>query len=149
LSVGEKFKKNQGKGFVEYDGSPDPQTVFVFESAIDMMSFMCLHPEHLSQKFISMAGLKATHLETVADRNPHMNICLCVDNDEAGERFTKSIVHNFREDKRPNKILISSELRKNNVKDFNDLLKKTQAEEAAKKQNRRKTLIRSGKLLKH
>jgi 5S rRNA maturation endonuclease (ribonuclease M5) len=94
---------------------------------------MCLHPEHLPQKFISMAGLKPSHLEAVADRNPNINICLCVDNDEAGEKLTKAIVHNFREHGRQNKILISSELRKRNVKDFNDLLKITRSEENTQK----------------
>jgi 5S rRNA maturation endonuclease (ribonuclease M5) len=118
-----RFKKNYGTGCLDYNGSENPTTAFVFESGIDMMSYMTLHPEHMNAKFISMAGLKHSYIDTLAEKNPNMTICLCVDNDEAGKKFAKDLSESFHKNGRQNKVLASSELRKNGVKDFNDLLK--------------------------
>jgi hypothetical protein len=118
-----RFKKNYGTGCLEYNGSENPTTAFIFESGVDMMSYMTLHPEHMNAKFISMAGLKHSYIDTLAEKNPNMTICLCVDNDEAGQVFAINLSLSFREKGQPNRILASSELRKNGVKDFNDLLK--------------------------
>jgi hypothetical protein len=118
-----RFKKNYGTGCLDYDGVPNPSTAFIFESGIDMMSYMTLHPEHSGAKFISMAGLKHSYIDEIAEKNPNMTICLCVDNDEAGQTFSKNLSLSFCENGRQNKILASSELRKNSVKDFNELLK--------------------------
>jgi hypothetical protein len=118
-----RFKKNYGTGCLVYNGSENPTTAFVFESGIDMMSYMTLHPEHMNAKFISMAGLKHSYIDTLTEKNPNMTICLCVDNDEAGKKFAKDLSEFFRQKGLQNKILVSSELRKNGVKDFNDLLR--------------------------
>jgi hypothetical protein len=118
-----RFKKNYGSGVFTYDGAANPSVAFVFESGIDLMSYQTLHPEHLAAKFVSMAGLKRSYIAELADKNPHLTFCLCVDNDDAGRGFTQKLAKDFYESGCKNRVLSSSELAKENVKDFNDLLK--------------------------
>ena len=92
-----------------------PNKVYVFESAIDLLSFRQLaSPQKLQDSvLISMAGLKPTALIPFAERG--LALYACVDNDEAGGRFISE------NDLIPcNKVLSD-----NGVKDFNELLQKT------------------------
>ena len=98
--------------YFEYD-TGDPKKAYVFESAIDMMSFMTLHPNSADCKFVAMAGLKPTVVEKLIEQK--LKIVLCVDNDEAGQNFCKRFA---------DKAVFFSECRLNGVKDFNDLLRK-------------------------
>lgn len=92
-----------------------PNKVYVFESAIDLLSFRQLaSPNKLQDSvLVSMAGLKPSTLKTFAERG--LPLYACVDNDEAGSRFTSE--NNLIP---CNRILIDS-----GVKDFNELLQKT------------------------
>lgn len=75
--------------FIKGDSVPD--TVYVFESAIDMMSYVQLNNDKIkSGEFVSMAGLKDSAIKKLAERG--MKIVSCVDNDEAGQKFNKRIM---------------------------------------------------------
>lgn len=90
-----------------------PNRAYVFESAIDLLSFKQLaNPEKIQNSvLVSMAGLKPNSLNRLTEKG--LRLHSCVDNDEAGIKFnaTNGLVP-------CNKILID-----NGVKDFNDLLK--------------------------
>ena len=67
-----------------------PAKAFVFESAIDMMSFysFCKDKTKLTDVlFVSMAGLKPTVPKQLQAQG--VRIISCVDNDDAGRRFEK------------------------------------------------------------
>ena len=92
----------------------EPNKVYVFESAIDMMSFKELANQDKIQNslLVSMGGLKATALEEF--QKAGMKIYSCVDNDEAGHKFTSE--HNFSS--------CHKALEETGTKDWNELLKK-------------------------
>lgn len=90
-----------------------PEKAYVFESTIDLMSFMQLHPEVNDCSFVSMAGLKNFAIEELLSRN--MKVILCVDNDRAGKEFCER----FR-----GRCFVFTECRLYGVKDFNELLQK-------------------------
>ena len=92
-----------------------PNKVYVFESAIDLLSFRQLaSPNKLQDSvLVSMAGLKPSTLKTFAERG--LPLYACVDNDEAGARFISE----------NNLIPCNKVLADNGVKDFNELLQKT------------------------
>lgn len=99
------------ESFFQYDKG-DPKRAYVFESAIDLMSFMCLHPECTDCKFAAMAELKPSVVEKLlADGLP---VSLCVDNDKAGQNFCRQF---------DGRCKFVTECARNNVKDFNELLK--------------------------
>ena len=92
-----------------------PNKVYVFESAIDLLSFRQLaSPNKLQDSvLVSMAGLKTSTLKTFAERD--LPLYACVDNDEAGSRFISD----------NNLIPCNKVLADSGVKDFNELLQKT------------------------
>jgi hypothetical protein len=115
-----RYKQNLGAGCFQFDGNESPNHAFVFESNIDMMSFMSIHPDKISSaKFISMSGLKPNFIEQIAKQNPKMKFCLCVDNDDAGRNFIDGIEARFGE----RQIFRSRELESTGAKDYNDLLR--------------------------
>lgn len=96
-------------------GIGQPNKVFIFESAIDLLSFRQLaSPLKIQDSvLISMAGVKPTALKSFAERG--LALYACVDNDEAGSRFISE----------NNIIPCNKVLSDNGVKDFNELLQKT------------------------
>lgn len=98
------------ESYFSYDKG-NPQKAFVFESAIDLMSFMSLHPDVTDCKFAAMAGLKPNVVEKLLEKN--MPVTLCVDNDTAGEKFAGRF---------GSQIKVFTECRHYGVKDFNELL---------------------------
>ena len=93
----------------------EPKKCYVFESAIDLLSFKQLaNQEKIKNSvLVSMAGLKPNSIEKF--KSSGMKIYSCVDNDDAGREF------NTLQNLTPcNKIL-----EENGVKDFNELLQKT------------------------
>lgn len=103
--------KGTSDSYFEYDKG-NPPKAYVFESAIDMMSFMQLHPEADNCKFVSMAGLKNFAVEELLSKN--LEVILCVDNDNAGKNFCERF---------KGRCLVFTECRMYGVKDFNELLK--------------------------
>lgn len=98
------------ESYFSYDKG-NPQKAFVFESAIDLMSFMSLHPDVTDCKFAAMAGLKPNVVEKLLEKN--MPVTLCVDNDTAGEKFAGRF---------GSQVKVFTECRHYGVKDFNELL---------------------------
>lgn len=94
-----------------------PNRAYVFESAIDLLSFKQLaNPQKIQNCIlVSMAGLKPNSLEKL--RNSGIKIYSCVDNDEAGRAFTAA----------QNLTPCNRILQENGVKDFNELLQKSNA----------------------
>lgn len=92
----------------------EPQKCYVFESAIDLMSFKQLaNPEKINNSLlVSMAGLKPNSIKSISESG--IKMLSCVDNDEAGKKFTE--VNNLA----PCRLI----LEQNNVKDYNELLQK-------------------------
>lgn len=92
-----------------------PNKAYIFESAIDLLSFRQLaSPNKLQDSvLVSMAGLKTSTLKTFAERD--LPLYACVDNDEAGKRFISE----------NNLIPCNKVLADSGVKDFNELLQKT------------------------
>lgn len=89
-----------------------PTKAYIFESAIDLLSFRQLANQQKIQNsvLVSMAGLKPNSLKTLSERG--LQLFACVDNDEAGRKFISS--NNLTQ---RNHIL-----KEFGVKDFNELL---------------------------
>ena len=68
----------------------EPKKCYVFESAIDLLSFRQLaNQEKINNSvLVSMAGLKPNSIKKLAESG--MKMYSCVDNDEAGIKFTES-----------------------------------------------------------
>lgn len=98
------------ESYFSYDKG-NPQKAFVFESSIDLMSFISLHPDVTDCKFVAMAGLKPNVVEKLLEKN--MPVTLCVDNDTAGEKFAGRF---------GSQVKVFTECRHYGVKDFNELL---------------------------
>ena len=104
----------------------EPKKAYVFESAIDLLSFKQLaNPEKIQNSvLVSMTGLKPNTLKSLMENGVKM--FSCVDNDEAGINFTTT-----------NKLTPCQKiLAENGVKDYNELLQKfsktfTQTEQRA------------------
>lgn len=103
----------------------EPKKCYVFESAIDLLSFKQLaKPEKIQNSLlVSMAGLKPNSLTKIAESG--MKMYACVDNDEAGIKFTQ--VNGL--------VPCRKILEENSVKDYNDLLKKISAKTEQQTQN--------------
>lgn len=91
----------------------EPKKCYVFESAIDLLSFKQLaNQEKINNSvLVSMAGLKPNSIKKLAESG--MKMYSCVDNDEAGIKFTES----------NNLTACRKILEDHGVKDYNDLLK--------------------------
>ncbi len=88
------------------------KTIYVFESAIDLLSFTNLN-KCQNCMLISMSGLKKEVIHNYANKFPNADIVMCIDNDAAADNFIKR--NNFNKYKR----IIPK------YKDFNeDLVKK-------------------------
>lgn len=99
------------ESFFQYDKG-EPKKAYVFESSIDLMSFMALHPDVTDCTFAAMAGLKPNVVEKLLAGG--LPVTLCVDNDKAGQSFANQF---------GSRCKYFTECRTNNVKDFNELLK--------------------------
>ena len=99
----------------------EPNRAYVFESAIDLLSFKMLANQAKIQNsvLVSMAGLKPNSLKALSERG--LELYSCVDNDEAGIKFTKS----------NGLIPCNRILAENSVKDFNELLQTIERNRAA------------------
>ncbi len=91
----------------------NPQKAFVFESSIDLMSFMTLYPNLNDCTFVAMAGLKPNVIEKLIEKN--LPVFLGVDCDTAGEKFANRFGASVK---------MLSECKCSGVKDYNELLTK-------------------------
>lgn len=110
----------------------EPKKCYVFESAIDLLSFKQLANQEKIQNslLVSMAGLKPNSLKNIAESG--IKIYSCVDNDEAGREF--EIANNLPSCR---KVLVD-----NGVKDYNELLKKATCPQEILKNSEHKNIAR-------
>lgn len=125
-----RFKGTQ-KGSNEYYGfalpfSKAPKYLLVFESPIDLLSFytLNLNNQNINEMLLlSLSGVSKTNkIKTYLNLYPSIEkIYSCLDSDKAGDLATNQIrLEN------PNKKVVDGriKLKRNDVKDWNDLLKK-------------------------
>ena len=94
---GEKEGSDKSFGF-EIKGTDD--TVCVFESPIDSMSYATLYKAQVYKKtsLISLGSVSPMKLEQFLKDNPNVkNICLCLDNDECGLKAMDKFESKFKE----------------------------------------------------
>lgn len=89
-----------------------PTKAYIFESAIDLLSFRQLaNPQKIQNSvLVSMAGLKPNSLKSLQERG--LKLYACVDADEAGRKFISD----------NNLTVCNNVLTERGVKDFNELL---------------------------
>lgn len=104
--------------YFEYKKSEFPQKAYVFESAIDLMSFIDLHPEISDCEYVSMGGLKPSVVNDLLDKG--LKVVLCVDNDDKGRAFCERFA---------GQCTVFTECHRKGVKDFNELLQKVNPKE--------------------
>ena len=77
---------HSGYGFHLIQGEPD--TALYFESVIDLLSCYQLYREKLTHHvLVSMGGLNRSIVDNLHGSKPQLRHFLCVDNDQAGDRF--------------------------------------------------------------
>jgi len=94
--------ENSDKGYPFcYEGNSD--TLCVFESAIDLMSYLTLIKlygiNNFQHHLLSMGGTSYIPIEKYLERNPQIKkITLCLDADDEGQFFAQKIKEKFGED---------------------------------------------------
>ncbi len=83
-------------------------TLFPFEAPIDMLSFITLHKQSWkSQSYAAACGVSDRVLwQTLKDRPCITKVCICLDNDEPGQRAAQRISKALTEKNICNKILV-------------------------------------------
>ena len=100
---------------------PSIQSLAVFESPIDVLSYCCLFPDRDIQ-LLSLGGTSAVALTAFLDRNPQINrVSLCLDADDAGQTAARKIQADLSTDKQHIHITVSIDPPINS-KDYNDML---------------------------
>lgn len=75
----------------------DSHEVYVFEGAIDLMSYMDIHSD-FSTNMIALGMTADAPLETFLKENPQISgITFCLDNDEAGRKATAALLKKYYE----------------------------------------------------
>lgn len=67
--------------------------LFVFEAAIDMLSYICMNKDNWQESsYVALGGVSSEPLQNVLENNPHIKIVhLCLDNDETGAKTMRRI----------------------------------------------------------
>lgn len=120
--TGDRFKgimkgSDNNYGFNVQLGERIEEEIIFFEGCEDMLSFMTLF-NLTNVCLVAMCGLKFETVETYKKQYPNSKIILAVDNDKAGDTFVEFVKEQYKnvEDYR-------EELKKTNLKDWNDYLK--------------------------
>lgn len=92
------------------------KNLFVFESPIDLLSYICLHPEDWqSQSYVALCGTSGQAMLWLLEQNPGIqSICLALDNDKAGKTATERLARELRRRSYTSTVLIPQH------KDWND-----------------------------
>lgn len=104
--------------FLDLTKDNDIEFIIIFESTIDLMSFLCMKIslEYISNSlFVSMSGLKPSIVNYYHETFQQAKIILAVDNDQYAEKFCNRLNFNFKRLVPPNDY---------NIKDWNDLIAK-------------------------
>lgn len=110
-----KFVASKGQmDFIKVSNTDEPKQVFLFESAIDMLSYRSLNPDEKGT-FISIQGSAMSNRLAELSLEKYENVVCCFDNDSQGKRF----------DERVKEIVPTATVKKPQTKDFNDDLVKS------------------------
>lgn len=84
------------------------ETLFLFEAPIDMLSFISMHKQHWkSSSYAAACGVSDKVLwKTMEGRQFIRNVCICLDNDETGQRAAQRISKALTEKNIRNQILV-------------------------------------------
>ena len=111
-----------------YTRNKNPENIerlAVYESPIDLMSYLDIYRQNVKTAYVAMFGLKnRCVLENIKDYPNIQELCLCVDNDKAGHMFIERFRELMTEEPRLKDIKIVA-IMPEKVKDWNDLLKET------------------------
>ena len=101
-------------------------TLSLFEAPIDMLSFISLHKQHWkSSSYAAACGVSDKVLwQTLKDRPYIQKVCICLDNDEPGQRAAQRISKALADRNICNRILVPTR------KDWNEDLLFLRKEEA-------------------
>ena len=100
-TVGKSYRGNiegsDPKHSFHYYGRDD--TLYVFEAPIDLLSYVSLHPEGWeAHNYVSCCGVSAIPLMEALRQLPQVEqVCLCLDNDEAGHAASTRMAEQLRE----------------------------------------------------
>lgn len=74
------------------------KNLFVFESPIDLLSYICLHPaDWQSQSYVALCGTSGQAMLWVLEQNPGIqSVCLALDNDKTGQAATERLTKELR-----------------------------------------------------
>lgn len=77
----------------------DSGKLFVFEAAVDLLSFISLHPEDWQHhSYLALDGVSSKSLHHFLNVHADISrVCLCLDNDEAGQKATNRIAAELQE----------------------------------------------------
>lgn len=104
------FKGNAPGSAPEYSfhwiGGGD--TLYLFEAPIDMLSFISMHKQHWkSYSYAAACGVSDKVLwKTLKDRPYIQKVCICLDNDETGQKAAQRISRSLTEKNIRNQILV-------------------------------------------
>ncbi len=101
------------------------EQLFIFEAAIDLMSFICLFPKEWTKRnYLALGGVSGVAIEQFLSDRPKINkVFLCLDDDTAGNSACEQIAENLPAD-------ISVIRLKPAYKDWNEVLvKRTEIQE--------------------
>ena len=84
------------------------ETLFLFEAPIDMLSFISMHKQHWkSSSYAAACGVSDKVLWKTMEGRPFIrNVCICLDNDETGQRVAQRISKALTEKNIQNQILV-------------------------------------------
>lgn len=109
--------QGSNKGYSFNITNTEDKTLYVFESPIELMSYMTLYKKYCGEDFnfngLSLAGTSDIALERFLKDNDISTINLCLDNDEAGKKAIVEIREKYKDD-----YLIQIKLPK--LKDWNE-----------------------------
>lgn len=118
----ERFVKNQEMSDFDYTYriGDKAESLYIFESAIDVLSYISMYHMDEEASYISLNGLSTKAMDRFIKDNPNCKtIVVCTDNDEAGEGVYKRLAKR----KDMNQLILRERPKR---KDFNeDLLSRT------------------------
>lgn len=94
--------QNSNKAYSFNITNTEDKTLYVFESPIELMSYMTLYKKYCGQDFnhngLSLAGTSDIALKRFLKDNDISTINLCLDNDEAGKKAIVEIREKYKDD---------------------------------------------------
>ena len=84
------------------------EALFLFEAPIDMLSFISMHKQHWkSSSYAAACGVSDKVLWKTMEGRPFIrNVCICLDNDETGQKAAQRISKALTEKDIRNQILV-------------------------------------------